>query len=361
MCKKCFLSICSLVCVVLIGTHLSNSALAADSYTYYEVDPVVSVDLSTDSGIMPLSATSWDTADQTMLRDIRNSLCSVTSTSPGSVLYWLRDIASAMPDLTNLEGYSRDMAADLESIRQQTSNVNTYISNLDYLDQIYTELDGISDDTSVLDRVVTILSSISSDTTSIKSSSALTASSTNSLNGSFLYLFGTGSFVYPILVSEFATEWSFGQILGSIPSALTFDGTSSSSGERTLYGRIKQLQEVLASDDDLALANSQKSNREEIESSFLSGSSGSTSLGASDFGALSDVGGTVKDTISLNGQSSIGSFTDGLSGADSAGQGWFSESTRSALDSVPVTYDRSDPDPYNMSGWQERYAWLEGE
>lgn len=137
----------------------------------------------------------------------------------------------------------------------------------------------------------------------------------------------------------------------------------------TLYHYVKNLSDTLASDDDKALADSQKDNRQQIEKDFVSGSSGKTSLGASDFGDLSSVGGSVKDSISLNGQSSISGFTGGLSDSNEAGQGWFSANTRDALDAVSPSSSsssssysarRSSDDPYNMAGFAEHYSWLYG-
>lgn len=135
----------------------------------------------------------------------------------------------------------------------------------------------------------------------------------------------------------------------------------------TLYHFVKNLSDVLASDQDMALAEANASNRQQVEQDFVSGSSGNTSLGASDFGDLSSVGGSVKDSISLNGQSSISGFTGGLSDASNAGLGWFSSSTRDALDTVSSSYSFSSPtrrapdDTYNMAGFAENYSWLYGE
>lgn len=140
--------------------------------------------------------------------------------------------------------------------------------------------------------------------------------------------------------------------------------TSEDYDSPTLYHFIKNLSDTLASDDDRALAEAQKPNRQQIEQDFVSGSSGNTSLGASDFGDLSSVGGSVKDSLSLNGQSSISGFTGGLSDSDEVGQGWFSASTRDALDSVSSSSSyrlkRGDNDPYNMAGFAEHYSWLYG-
>ena len=127
-----------------------------------------------------------------------------------------------------------------------------------------------------------------------------------------------------------------------------------------------RLQETLASDEDRALAEAQKPNRDQIKNDFVSGSSGKTSLGASDFGDLSSVGGSVKDSLSLNGQSSISGFTGGLSDSDSAGQGWFSAETRDALDSVSSSSSyglkrvKGNSDIYNMAGFSDHYSWLYG-
>lgn len=135
----------------------------------------------------------------------------------------------------------------------------------------------------------------------------------------------------------------------------------------TLYHFVRNLSETLASDDDKALANAQKPNRDQIEQDFVSGSSGKTSLGASDFGDLSSVGGSVKDSLSLNGRSSISGFTGGLSDSDQAGQGWFSAQTRDALDSVSssssygLKREKGNSDIYNMAGFSDHYSWLYGD
>lgn len=166
----------------------------------------------------------------------------------------------------------------------------------------------------------------------------------------------------------------------------------------TLYSLIHQLQKVLASDDDLKLKEDNKANEDAATDAFVNGSSSQTSLGAGDIGNLKDVGGSFNDLTSLNGQSSVSSFLDGLTSADGTGQGWFSEATRASLDAVstPVTTTRlvrkhwrgeksltyslsddtsvnvvwspsparvpaTDPDPYNMSGFEANYNWLWGD
>lgn len=175
-----------------------------------------------------------------------------------------------------------------------------------------------------------------------------------------------------------SAQYSFSGILATQLMYLTRDGKDFSNGYQwTLYHYVKQLAEVLAPDDDKKLAESQKENREQIENDFLTGKTGKTSLGKDDFSSLSSVGGTFKDAISLNGQSSIGDLTSGLSDADTVGQGWFSQATKDSLDVVSGSSSSEstvstfsddgstsvdvDPDPYHMQGFEDNYAWLWGD
>lgn len=199
---------------------------------------------------------------------------------------------------------------------------------------------------------------------------------------------------------EFTGWYTLGGFLDRLNSNFTCDigGFFGSSSHPTLYRLVHQLQQVLASDDDLALKNDNKANEDAATDAFVNGSSSSTSLGSGDFVNLKDVGGSFNDLTSLNGQSSVSSFLNGLSSADGTGQGWFSESTRASLDAVssPVTTSRlvqktwrgeksltysisfdtsvnvvsspapacasaADPDPYNMSGFADNYNWLWGD
>lgn len=192
---------------------------------------------------------------------------------------------------------------------------------------------------------------------------------------------------------------SFGTLITFLTQNLFSDLPFSGwGGDRTLYGLIHQLKDVLASDDDLQLKKDNKANEEAATDAFVNGSSSKTSLGVGDIGNLKDVGGTFNDLTSLNGQSSVSSFLSGLTSADGTGQGWFSEATRASLDAVsaPVTTTKlvqktwrgeksltysisadtsvnvvaspaparvpaADPDPYNMSGFEDNYNWLWGD
>ena len=220
----------------------------------------------------------------------------------------------------------------------------------------------------------------------------------NNHGGVFPYL---ADYYDPYSTSFSNFNFSWGEFLGTTYLSLSQDVQlySDQSGyRRTLYGLISQLQQVLASDDDLALKNDNKANEDAATDAFVSGSSSKTSLGTGDIGNLKDVGGTFNDLTSLNGQSSVSSFLSGLTSADGTGQGWFSEATRASLYAVsaPVTTTRlvqkhwrgeksltyyisedtsvnfvrspaparapvSDPDPYNMSGFEDNYNLLWGD
>lgn len=215
--------------------------------------------------------------------------------------------------------------------------------------------------------------------------------------------------VFPYFVDYYDTSsssfknfaFSWGEYLGNAYLSLSKDVSIYSDGtgyRRTLYGLISQLQQVLASDDDLQLKRDNKANEDAATDAFVNGNSSKTSLGTSDIGNLKDVGGSFNDLTSLNGQSSVTSFLSGLTSADGTGQGWFSEATRASLDAVsspvtttnlvrktwrgeksltysisddtsvnvvaspaPARASAADPDPYNMSGFDDNYNWLWGD
>lgn len=197
---------------------------------------------------------------------------------------------------------------------------------------------------------------------------------------------------------------AWGDFIGQLYLSLTYDGvlyTDKFPYRRSLYGLVSQLQQVLASDDDLQLKRDNKANEDAATDAFVNGSSSKTSLGTGDIGNLKDVGGTFNDLTSLNGQSSVSSFLSGLTSADGTGQGWFSEATRASLDAVsPVPTNKvraydvyrgersstyvilpdvslvspdmysepvdvassvSSDDPYNMFGFVDNYNWLWGD
>lgn len=92
---------------------------------------------------------------------------------------------------------------------------------------------------------------------------------------------------------------------------------------------VNQLQEVLASDEDLAIRRDQASRVDQINDDFLS-SSGSASVSLGDLGSASDSITQLKG--SLSGGASASSLWSVL-GSGSDGWGWFSSATASDLDS----------------------------
>lgn len=303
---------------------VSPAFAVSDSSDYYKsFNPVSDDSVGTlrDSFLNPVSPAAstvlgWADTDRTLLKSIERAL---TTVAPGTLLSYIDSIFSDVKTLL-------DKISDIRSDTDFLANIN-YNSN-----HILSALEGLT-------------------------SGGLATESTLK-NGLFL---DSG---YPRLTRiDDQLAW----LLPRISNYLSSDGFNPDAPHNpTLYHYVKNLSETLASDDDKKLAESQKANREEIQKDFVSGSSGQTSLGPSDFGDLSAVGGTIKDSISLNGQSSVSGFTSGLSDADKEGQGWFSASTRDALDAVSSS-DSSlprasarDPDPYNMRGFSEHYAWLNG-
>lgn len=310
------------------------SDLESESFDAYSLSPLTASAL--DYAVMPLADASWSTSDSQNLENILEAITPsslVSNPSLYTLVRYLREDSDSI--LTALVGGNG-------SISYPSSNsivgLMQYLPNLVSLQTMEYNLDYIEED------LVSLLSAFNQ--------------AFSDISYSMGYIDENGNYQH---VYNFGPTRPF-DLLGFGVMSVTVDGVNSVTGRPTLYSLVLQLQKVLASDDDVALAESQKANREEIEDAFLNGSSGSTSLGASDFGDLSDVGGTVNDALSLNGQASISSFTSGLTGADQEGRNWFSAVTRDSLDSVSggISTFALD-DPYNMAGWHDRYAWVEGD
>lgn len=298
--------------------------------------------------------------------------------------------------------YNSILGAINQSLGGISSQISDVLQNQVSIAQILSGISGIlTDNGQILGRIdssVGILSVISdkvaTESTLSKVATESTLSSLNTfltdkhfsvwLNGGyqaydffqfFNYLFGDGQKAYYVQPGVLD---SYPNFMSGISYALTSDSSNFfDKNSPTLYRMVKLLQETLASEDDRQLTENYKDNRKQAETDFLSGQSGKTSLGKDDFGSLSSVGGTFKDAISLNGQSSIGDLTSGLSDADTAGQGWFSQATKDSLDAVSdsgssestvstfsddgLTSVDVDPDPYHMQGFEDNYAWLWGD
>lgn len=329
------------LCCALLSFILILPVSAADDDNYYSA-PAVSdgsslVSPASLGGIMLASATSWSTDDQAVLRGI----------------YKFIQYLTVNP--SEYQPYS--VIGHLFGIRTMVSQIR---DNMGGLDGIATE---------------TTLSFLSD-----KVATESTLSALNSAFSSFAYIwkYYYDQANWPNGVnpdgSYHLTNWS--TVAGAAYLNLYSD-TDLGSSALTLRGMVHRLQDTLASDDDRQLADNYKENRQQAEQDFLSGKSGKTSLGKDDFGSLSSVGGTFKDISSLNGQASLDSFSSGLSDADTAGQGWFSQSTKKALDSVTDSTSSTstvstfsddglssvgvDPDPYNMGNFEDNYAWLWGD
>lgn len=338
------------LCCALLSSFLILPASAADDDNYYSA-PVVfdgspSVAPTSLGGIM-LAATGWDSNDKAILESIYKViqclLVKPSSVMAGSLFSQILDISS---------------------------NTASILNNLGGVDGIATE----------------------------NTLSALSQKFTDSLVNPWLYLDGNTSFqsynpsigrIFDFSVPDpaggknYSVFWRLKDVIGALNQCFLVDRKFSFSTPNgtvptwTIYHYIKRLSEVLANDDDLALREDQKENVNQVKQDFITGTSGKTSLGKDDFGSLSSVGGTFKDITSLNGQSSITDFTSGLTDADTAGQGWFSQSTKDALDSVTdstssistvSTFSDDglssvdvDPDPYNMGNFEDNYSWLWGE
>lgn len=362
------------VCLIVAVFACFCSVFALDgesaSFDAYSFDPLTMSAL--DYGVSLASATSWDTSDQKMLADIRNAFyASGSGAISSSLLGNIASIESNFDELINILDWSPSgtfstLGEFILEIRNALTTSNAYtagslVYNVSKMTDLLDTLNRVTVPygNNLLDLIYTDVSDVE-DYLSVISSNSI---SSNSAFADLLKAFGNYAYYPRWMGNTQQTTYAWPTLMGNLYSQLTTDGLAPFYADKyTLYTYVKRLSETLATEDDRLLAEAQKDNREEIEDSFLSGSSGSTSLGASDFGDLSDVGGTVKDSISLNGQASVSSFTSGLAGADESGQGWFSAATRDSLDSVSSSVSTfSMDDPYNMSGWYERYAWVEGD
>lgn len=368
-----------LLCCALLSSFLTLSASAVDDMDYYSLPPVGGAEPSTDS-LYPVNPAEFDNSDSQTLTNIYKIIqylyLSPASWQSNSVIGFLEKIYDRLPsDLRSnfaLQGGDGTNAI-LDGIRGWVMQTYNYLSS----DNIAGNLGNIQRNTGAsADRLLSLVQAVSG------INGFATENTLSSLSSSFASFFGIWKYNYedntwPVSVSpdgtEVKTNWKTYYL--NMLRNLTYD-TGLYSDSLTLRGMVKRLQETLASDDDRQLSENYKENREQAEKDFLSGKSGKTSLGKDDFGSLSSVGGTFKDTISLNGQSSLSDLTSGLSDADTAGQGWFSQATKDSLDAVSSSGSSEssvstfsddglisvdvDPDPFHMQGFVDNYAWLWG-
>ena len=130
---------------------------------------------------------------------------------------------------------------------------------------------------------------------------------------------------------------------------------------------------VLSNQQDAEIREAYSENVEQVKDDFLTGQSGKTSLGKSDFNNASQVGGALGDTFNMGGAAKISDFLSGFGSAGAESQAWFSQTTSNNLNAVEAgdgtqgaslfsnseEVEVSDPDPYNMANIFVRYEWLE--
>lgn len=377
-------------CCVLLSSFFVVPVSAVDDSDYYSL-PSVGGSEPSISTLYPVNPAEFDNTDSQTLSNIFKIIqylfLSPASWQPNSIIGFLDRILDAIP--SNLDSNFAFIGGDgtnsiLDDIRKWTMFSYNYLSS----DNIAGNLGNIQRNTSVsADRLLSLFQAVSG------FNGFATESSLSKLVGTFsspkydigprLADFGDlinsafGAYSTWFFVPDSSSEdgqkrVGFNAVLSAMGWGLSSDSAHVYGGDYTLFHYVKNLSETLASEDDKQLAQNQKENLEQAEQDFLSGKSDKTSLGKEDFASLSGVGGTFKDIISLNGQASIGSFTDGLFSANETGQGWFSQATKDALDSVSVSSSNvstfssdgdymEDSDIYNMAGFLDHYAWLWGD
>jgi hypothetical protein len=381
------------LCCALLSSFLALSASAVDDMDYYSLPPVGGSEPSL-SVSYPVNPAEFDNNDSATLTNIYKIIqylyLSPASWQSNSVIGFLENIYDRLP--SNLGSNFALQGGDgtnaiLDGIRGWVMQTYIYLSG----DNIAGNLGNIKRNTGAsADRLLSLVQAVSG------INGFATESSLSKLVGTFstpMYdvgpeladfgelfnsAFGAYSTWFFVPDSSSASgqkRVGFNAVLSAMGWGLTTDSINSYGGDYTLFHYVKNLSETLASEDDKQLSENYKENREQAERDFLSGKSGKTSLGKDDFHSLSSVGGTFKDTISLNGQSSLSDLTSGLSDADSAGQGWFSQATKDSLDAVSGSSETTvstfsddgsysvdvDPDPYHMQGFEDNYGWLWGD
>jgi len=351
----------------LLSLFLVLPASAADDDNYYSLAPVSSSE-PVLAGDYPVNPAEFTDSDSTVLLNIYKFIQYLT-VSPSS--YQSHSIIGMLDRIGSLVYQISQNSGGSDGVAQETtlSAFKDLFTSFHALDSQFP-----GDTVSFSDYLSSLFS--------LTTSPALTSSTNAEFHANQEKGFVYNSYAYALdgsITPHLDSQYSFSGLMSTLLSTLIYDGNLSSltSGGPTLYRLVALLQQTLASEDDRQLAQNYKENREQAETDFLSGKSGKTSLGKDDFGSLSSVGGTFKDITSLNGQSSITDFTSGLTDADTAGQGWFSQSTKDALDSVTDSTSSTstvstfsddglssvdvDPDPYNMANFEDNYAWLWGD
>lgn len=350
----------SLFLVLALSFSLSLSVFAVDDTDYYSLPPVGSSEpsFSISYPVNPSAiGDGWNDSDRSLLQAIKNALTDISSGSINWYLTWIYDL---------LRG---DIRSSLGNIDRNTSvTVSRIMDSTSLLGSIYTAVSGLTGfatETS-LSKLVGTFSTPKYD---IGPKLADFGELINSAFGAY-----STWFIVPDDSGQ--KRVGFNAALSNLVWGLSSDFTNLYNSQPTLYHMVKLLQETLASEDDRQLAENQKENREEVEKDFLTGQSGSTSLGKGDFSNASQVGGALNDTFHMGGASNVSDFVSGFGSAGEESLSWFSDTTAYNLDGVTGAGNSTsgvstfsddgetmvdvDPDPYNMADISERYEWLEG-
>lgn len=283
--------------------------------------------------------------------------------------------------------YSQQLTTIIDNLGNISKQITVIQSNQSVLGQMISNLSGIV--TNIGNTVIDIHSSMASlaseKTLSAISGKVATESTLSGLHTSLNNIFAVAdpqSSADPSDTKRYGI-WSkslnmyryvtFGSLMTEFTNYLNrpIDGNS----DKTLYGYVKDLGDVLANDEDKAIREQQKQNQDTIKDSFLSGSSSGSSLGKDDFSNASQVGGALNDTFNMGGAAKVSDFLSGFGSAGTESQAWFSQTTANNLNAVEAsdgtqgvstfsddgeTMVDVDPDPYNMANIFDRYDWLEG-
>lgn len=380
----------SFLLVLVLSFSLSLPTFAVDDMEYYSFPPVGGSEPSVALD-WPVNPAEFSNGDSRVLANIWSYIqyftFSPSSWGSNSLFGFLEKIYNRIPsnlaDNFGLQGLNRGTNAMLDEIAKWTMfSYNSLTS-----DNIAGNLGKIQQNTlATASRILdsnSLLGSINNAVSGINGYA--TESTLNSFLTRFNQNFGLDSYKSPTRqgLYQYFLGWTSenGSVYGSwgrlMEEVIRYFGRDDITlyNTRTLYGIVAQMQDVLASDEDKALSDSQKENREQIEQDFVSGSSGKTSLGKGDFSNASQVGGALNDTFNMGGASKVSDFLFGFGSAGSESQAWFSQTTANNLNAVEsgdgtqgvstfaddgVTMVDVDPDPYNMASIFERYDWLEG-
>ena len=370
-------------CCALLSLLMVVSASAADDDNYYSLAPV-------SSASEPSLAIEWPVNPvaeyDSILASISRQLGSISS----QITVVQKNQATIADILSGISGILTNNGKSLGRIETSLSSSETILTTIS--GKVASE-STLSSFEGLFSSFAPCNSEFSGSPVSVGNylSKLFSLSTNNSLandgsNAGFNAIFNKG-FAYNVWVNPVddsitpvvGRQFSWSGFVSTLLGNFIYDGINSSGagGGPTIYRMLHLLQDTLASEDDRQLAVNYKDNRQQAETNFLSGKSGKTSLGKDDFGSLSSVGGTFHDISSLNGQASLDSFSSGLTDADTAGQGWFSQSTKDSLDTVSGSTSSEssvstfsddglysvdvDSDPYNMGDFTDNYSWLWGD